>query len=69
MGPSKMLSCAATDWQNSLRDMLSQKLEVDLTNASMEFDGVYLEELAKENTMHLIKDDNLKTVLFRKKKI
>ncbi len=48
--------------------MLSQKLEVDLTNANMEFDGVYLEELAKENTMHLIKDENLKTVCFRKRK-
>jgi hypothetical protein len=69
MVPSKMISCSATNWQNSLRNTLSQKLEVDLTNASMEFDGVYLEELAKENTMHLIKDENLKTVLFRKKKI
>ena len=48
--------------------MLSQKVEVDLTNASIEFDGVYLEEVAKENTMHLIKDESLRTVCFRKKK-
>lgn len=65
----RIISCTASDWQNSLRSMLGQKVEVDLTNASMEFDGVYLEELAKENTMYLIKDDNLKAVLFRKKKI
>ncbi|HEV2456326.1 MAG TPA: hypothetical protein VGY98_18830 [Verrucomicrobiae bacterium] len=49
--------------------MLSQKVEVDLTGASMEFDGVYLEEIARENTMYLIKDENLNSVLFRKKKI
>ena len=48
--------------------MLSQKVEVDLTNASVEFDGVYLEELATENTMYLVKDDNLKAVSFRNKK-
>lgn len=48
--------------------MLSQKVEVDLTNASIEFDGVYLEEVAKENTMQLIKDESLRTVCFRKKK-
>jgi hypothetical protein len=64
----RTLSCTASDWQNSLRNMLSQKLEVDLTNASMEFDGVYLEEVAKENTMHLIKDESLRTACFRKKK-
>ena len=64
----RTISCTASDWQNSLRSMLSQKVEVDLTNASMEFDGVYLEELAKENTMHLIKDDTVKAVFFRKKK-
>lgn len=49
--------------------MLSRKMEVDLTNASIEFDGVYLEEIAKENTMYLFKDENLKTVLFRNRKI
>ena len=65
----RTLSCTASDWQNSLRSMLSQKVEVDLTNANMEFDGVYLEEVAKENTMHLIKDESLRTVCFRKKKI
>lgn len=65
----RIISCTASDWQNSLRSTLSQKMEVDLTNASMEFDGVYLEELAKENTMHLIKDDGVKAVFFRKKKI
>jgi hypothetical protein len=63
-----MLSCGASDWQNLLKSMLSQKMEVDLTNASMEFDGVYLEELAKENTMYLIKGENLKAVCFRKNK-
>ena len=65
----RIISCTASDWQNSLRSMLSQKVEVDLTNANMEFDGVYLEELAKDNTMCLIKDESLKAVLFRKKKI
>lgn len=65
----RIISCAASDWQNLLRSVLSQKVEVDLTNASMEFDGVYLEELAKENTMCLINDENLRTVLFRKKRI
>jgi hypothetical protein len=64
----RMLSCAASDWQNSLKSMLSQKMEVDLTNANLEFDGVYLEELAKENTMHLIKGGNLNAVFFRKHK-
>jgi hypothetical protein len=65
----KMLSCTVAGWQNSLSSMLSQKVEVDLSNASIEFDGVYLEELAKENTMHLIKDENLRAVFFRKRKI
>jgi hypothetical protein len=65
----RTISCTASDWQNSLRSMLSQKVEVDLTNASVEFDGVYLEELAKENTMYLLKDENLKAVIFRNKKI
>lgn len=65
----KIISCTRSDWQNSLRNMLSQKMEVDLTNVSMEFNGVYLEELAKENTMFLMKDENLKTVIFRKNKI
>ena len=65
----RTVNCAASDWQNSLRSMLSQKVDVDLTNVSIEFDGVYLEELAKENAMHLIKDENLKTVIFRKNKI
>jgi hypothetical protein len=64
----RILSCGASDWQNSLKNMLSQKMEVDLTNASMEFDGVYLEELAKENTMYLIKGGNLNAVSFRKNK-
>ena len=63
------LSCTASDWQNSLRNMLSRKTEVDLTNAHLEFDGVYLEELAKENTMFLLKDEKLNAVFFRKKKI
>jgi hypothetical protein len=65
----RVISRSASDWQNSLRNMLSQKVEVDLTGASMEFDGVYLEEIARENTMYLIKDENLNSVLFRKKKI
>ena len=65
----RTLSCAASDWQNSLRNMLSQKVEVDLTSASIEFDGVYLEEIARENTMYLFKDEKLRTVLFRKNKI
>lgn len=69
MVPSKMLSCTASDWQDSLKNLLSQKVDVDLTNANFEFDGVYLEELAKENTMRLIKDESLKTVCFRKGKI
>jgi len=64
----RILNCGAAGWQNSLKSMLSQKMEVDLTNASIEFDGVYLEELAKENTMHLIKGDNLNAVFFRKHK-
>jgi hypothetical protein len=58
----------ASDWQNSLRNKLSQKLDVDLTNASLEFDGVYLEELAKETAMFFIKDETLKQVCFRKHK-
>jgi hypothetical protein len=65
----RMISCTAADWQNSLRNTLSQKMEVDLTNANFEFDGVYLEELAKENTMFLLKDENLKAVFFRRNKI
>jgi hypothetical protein len=65
----RILSCTASDWQNSLRNMLSQKVEVDLTSASIEFDGVYLEEIARENTMYLFKDEKLRTVLFRKNKI
>ena len=63
-----VISCTASDWQNLLTNMLGQKVEVDLTNACFEFDGVYLEELAKANTMYLIKDDNAKAVFFRKKK-
>jgi hypothetical protein len=63
-----MISCNASDWQNSLRDMLSKKLDVDLTNANFEFDGVYLEELAKENAMFFVKDEKLKAVCFRKQK-
>lgn len=63
----KTLNCNASDWQNSLRNMLSQKVEVDLTNAHLEFDGVYLEELARENTMSLIKDEQSNAVFFRKK--
>jgi hypothetical protein len=59
----------ASDWQSALRSLLSQKVEVDLTNASVEFDGVYLEELAKENTMYFFADETLKTVLFRKNKV
>jgi hypothetical protein len=64
-----IISCTASDWQNSLRSTLSQRVEVDLTNASIEFDGVYLEEFAKENTMHPIKDDSLRAVFFRKTKL
>jgi len=64
-----IISCTASDWQNSLRNMLSQKMDVDLTNANFEFDGVYLEELAKENTMYFVKDETLKAVCFRSRKI
>ena len=64
----RTLSCTASDWQNSLRNMLSQKMDVDLTNANFEFDGVYLEELAKENTMYFIKDEGLKAACFRNQK-
>jgi hypothetical protein len=63
-----MISCNASDWQNSLRNMLSQKMDVDLTNANFEFDGVYLEEIAKENSMFFVKDERLKQVCFRKQK-
>ncbi|HEV2328407.1 MAG TPA: hypothetical protein VGY56_06425 [Verrucomicrobiae bacterium] len=63
----RTINCSGSDWQNSLRNTLSQKVEVDLTNANLEFDGVYLEELAKENTMHLIKDEKSHAVFFRKK--
>jgi hypothetical protein len=63
----RTISCAASDWQNLLRNLLSQKVEVDLTNAHLEFDGVYLEELAKENTMCLIKNETSNAVFFRKK--
>ena len=65
----RIISCTTSDWQNSLRSTLSQKMEVDLTNASLEFDGVYLEELAAENTMYLVKNENLKAVSFRKKRM
>lgn len=64
-----IISCTASDWQNSLRNMLSQKMDVDLTNVSLEFDGVYLEELAKANTMYFIKDERLKAVCYRNQKI
>ncbi|HXC35378.1 MAG TPA: hypothetical protein VNV43_05850 [Candidatus Acidoferrales bacterium] len=63
----RTINCNGSDWQNSLRNSLSQKVEVDLTNANLEFDGVYLEELAKENTMCLIKDERTNAVFFRKK--
>ena len=65
----RVISCTASDWRNSLKSVLSQKMEVDLTNATTEFDGVYLEELAKENKMFLFNDENLKTVIFRTTKI
>ena len=64
-----MISCTASDWQNSLRDMLSQKMDVDLTNANFEFDGVYLEEIAKENAMFFVKDERLKAACYRKQKL
>jgi hypothetical protein len=65
----RTLSCTTSDWQNSLRNMLSQKVDVDLTSASIEFNGVYFDEIARENTMYLFKDERLRTVLFRKNKI
>lgn len=64
-----MISCTASDWQDSLRNTLSQKVDVDLTNANFEFDGVYLEEIAKENAMFFFKDERLKAVCYRKQKI
>jgi hypothetical protein len=63
-----VLSCTASDWQNSLRNMLGQKTEVDLTNVSVEFNGVYLEEIAKENGMFVIPDERMGAAFFRKKK-
>ncbi|HEX3627887.1 MAG TPA: hypothetical protein VH280_20955 [Verrucomicrobiae bacterium] len=63
-----VINCGASDWQNSLKNSLGRKLEVDLTNAHWEFDGVYLEELAKENTMSVIKNEISNAVFFRKKK-
>ena len=44
-------------------------MDVDLTNANFEFDGVFLEEVAKENTMYFIKDENLKAVCYRNRKL
>lgn len=64
-----LISCDTSDWQNSLKNTLSQKMDVDLTNAHLEFDGVYLEELAKENAMFFIKDERLQAVCFRKHKL
>ena len=49
--------------------MLGQKTEVDLTNIDVEFNGVYLEEIAKENGMFFLKDERLRAVFFRKKKL
>jgi len=63
-----IISCTASDWQNSLRTTLSQKVDVDLTNANFEFDGVYLEEIAKENAMFFVKDERLKQVCYRRQK-
>jgi hypothetical protein len=63
-----IISCTVSDWQNSLRNMLRQRMDVDLTNANFEFDGVFLEEIAKENTMYFIKDENLKAVCYRSRK-
>ena len=65
----RVLSCTASDWQNSLRNMLGQKADVDLTNVNPEFDGVYLEEVAKENGMSVIQDENLRAAFFRQKSI
>ena len=62
------LNCAASDWQNSLRDLLGQKADVDLNNVNVEFDGVYLEEIAKENGMFILKDERSRAAFFRKKK-
>lgn len=64
----KALNCAASDWQNSLRDLLGQKTEVDLMNVNVEFDGVYLEEIAKENGMFILKDEHSRAAFFRKTK-
>jgi hypothetical protein len=64
-----IISCAASDWQNSLENMLSQKIEVDLTNANFEFDGVYLEEIAREKAMFFVKDERLKQACYRKQKL
>jgi len=47
--------------------MLGQKTEVDLTNVSKEFNGVYLEEIAKENGMFIIPNERLGAAFFRKK--
>lgn len=65
----KIISCTVSDWQNLLRSTLSQKIEVDLTNTNLDFDGVYLEELAKENRMYLFKDEEAKAVSFRNNKV
>ena len=64
-----VISCDLSDWQNSLRNMLGQKTEVDLTNIDVEFNGVYLEEIARENGMFFLKDERLRAVFFRKKKL
>ncbi len=64
-----VISCDVADWQNMLRNMLGKKTEVDLTNVDVEFNGVYLEEIARENGMSFLKDERLRAVFSRKKKL
>jgi hypothetical protein len=63
------IDCDAFDWQDSLRSILREKLEVDLVNVVIEYDEPQLEELAEEYKMFFTCDSETKTGFFRNEKL
>jgi hypothetical protein len=62
------IDCDAFDWQDSLRSILREKLEVDLVNVVIEYDEPQLEELAEEYKMFFTYDSGKKVGIFRNEK-
>ena len=69
MNPTVRINCRDIDWQNSLRSMLREKKDADLTNVNIEYDREYLEQLAKKEELFFTYDSETNTGFFRKEKL